>query len=167
MEQDGVRMKHSEAAQGRVAQDGLSRNGRIYRIAYRKCLKRKRSRKLPLFGLRCLTFAVKDFAYAVKETRRQVRFLHDKITREESRCFDCRVSIQHGILCEDCKRQRQVEERFDRDYAAWKEQYPSKTFGKWLAQWGRGNGEQEIETEGGEGEGEGELQPQEVADSGC
>ncbi len=62
-----------------------------------------------------------------------------------------------------------MEERFDRDYAAWKEQYPSKTFGQWLAQWGRGNGEQEIETEGGEGEGEGEeeLQPQKVADSGC
>jgi len=64
------------------------------------------------------------------------------------------VSIQHGILYEDCKRKREVEERFDRDYAAWKEQYPSKTFGQWLAQWGRGNGEQEIETEG-EGEGEG------------
>lgn len=78
-------MKHStEAVQkGRVPQGGLSRNGRIYRIAYRKCLRRKRRRKLPLFGLRCLTFAVKDFAYAVKETRWQVRFLHDKITREE------------------------------------------------------------------------------------
>ena len=63
-----------------------------------------------------------------------------------------------------------MEEQFDRDYAAWKEQYPSKTFGQWLALWGRGNGEQEIEKQGGEGEGdgegEGELQPQEVADSG-
>ena len=81
MEQDGVGIS-TEAAQGRVAQGGLSRNGRIYRIAYRKCLKRKYRRKLPLLGLRCLTFAVKDFAYAVKETRRQVRFLHDKINYE-------------------------------------------------------------------------------------
>jgi len=38
MEQDGVGIS-TEAAQGRVAQGGLSRNGRIYRIAYRKCLK--------------------------------------------------------------------------------------------------------------------------------
>ncbi len=60
IEQDGVGMKHStEAAQGRVAQGGLSRNGRIYRIAYRKCLKRKRRRKLPLFGLRCLGWFVR------------------------------------------------------------------------------------------------------------
>ena len=129
-------MKRStEAAhKGRVAQGGLSRNDQIYRIASRTCLSKNRRPQLPLFGRRYLAPAANDPAYTVKETRRQVRFLHDKITKEESRCFDCHVSIQHGILCEDCKRQQQVEERFDRDYAAWKEQYPSKTFGQWLAQ---------------------------------
>ena len=56
-------------------------------------------------------------------------------------------------------------------YAAWREKYPSKTFGQWFAQWSRGN-KKEIETkreeeEEGEREGEGAGQPQEVADSGC
>ena len=85
MEQDGVGMKHSTgAAHQRVAQGGLLRNGRICRIAYRKCLKRKRRRKLPLFGLRCLAFIAKDFAYIVQEMRRQARFLHDKIASERT-----------------------------------------------------------------------------------
>ncbi len=38
--------------------------------------------------------------------------LHDKITKEESRCFDYGVRVQSGFLCKDCNRQREVEERF-------------------------------------------------------
>jgi hypothetical protein len=57
-----------------------------------------------------------------------------------SRCFDCPVVVQ-SFLCERCNRQRKVEDRFDRSYAAWKEQLPGKTYRQWLAQRGR-----EIET---------------------
>ena len=76
----------TEAAhKGRVAQGGLSRNGRIYCIA--KCLSKNRRPQLPLFGRRYLAPAANDPAYTVKETRRQVRFLYDKITKKKSQAL--------------------------------------------------------------------------------
>lgn len=53
---------------------------------------------------------------------------------------------------EDCKRKREAEERFDRDYTAWKEQQrPGETFGQWLGRRREEMGQQ-IETGKGEGD---------------
>jgi hypothetical protein len=55
------------------------------------------------------------------------------------------VSNLGFFLCENCKRQREAEERFDRDYAAWKEQQqPGETFARWLGRRRKEMG-QEIE----------------------
>jgi hypothetical protein len=79
--------------------------------------------------------------YLVKVARPQRRFLHDRITKVESRCFDCRVSVQSGFLCEGCKRQREGDALFDWKYAAWKKQHTGETFSQWLDGRARGDGE--------------------------
>ena len=63
------------------------------------------------------------------------------------------MSVQVGLLCEDCKRKRGVDERFDRDYATWKEQQqPGETFGLWWLGWRREEMGREIEMGKGEGD---------------
>jgi hypothetical protein len=136
MEQDGVSMKHlAETGQKRrVTQGGLSsgkagqlRNAKTYRVSRVMSLKLSRRQQLPLLGMRRL-------ARILDKARRQgqrERFLYDKATKEE-RCIDCDVSPVR-FLCEDCKRKREVDAQFDRDYAAWQEQQqPGETFGRWL-----------------------------------
>lgn len=112
-------------------------SGRTYRIA---CATRMSLRKYAVQTETSLIWA-KVPCPCSQVARRQARFLHDKITKEESRCIDCRVSVQSGFLCEGCKRQREGDALFDRKYAAWKKQHTGKTFGQWLGGRARGYGE--------------------------
>jgi hypothetical protein len=68
----------------------------------------------------------------------------------DARCIDCHRSVL-PLLCKECRLRREAEQRWDRDYVAWKEQQqPGETFAQWLGRRRRETG-QEVEMGKGEG----------------
>ena len=71
---------------------------------------------------------------------------------EAGQCFECGVVVESFLfLYEVCNYQREAEDRFDLNYATWKQQQSGETFGQWLVRQARENGAGDGDGEKGKG----------------